>query len=216
MQLTLESLGEDLPAATESESYKHDLIVALIKVVKPLAANSTVKEWLDTCDMMEDPDGDANLLVNKESLYDVMPQGEWQDIDDWEIKQKVRRSTRHESVRLRHKVVDKAFPPAPAPKKKPMKAPRWMPKKDDRARAATAYIRSHMPPVGDVDLDEVVGRWRILYPRRKWRSISWTKRGFHVAVSEVLWQLWTWHYEATSEEPAWPIAGLVEGLDIDD
>ena len=45
-------------------------------------------------------------------------------------------------------------------------------------------------------------------PSLDWRSVSWTKRGFQHAASEVLWQAWTYHNEYTGAKAPFDLAEI--------
>ena len=48
----------------------------------------------------------------------------------------------------------------------------------------------------DVQCDDYNGRWRVIHSGlNKWKSISWTRRGYEKAACEVIHQSWSFHYD---------------------
>ena len=74
----------------------------------------------------------------------------------------------------------------------------------------TAFLLKHMPKTVVLVEDAYNGRWRIMGRELCWRSVSWTTRGFKVAVLEVLFQAWQYHKDSTGRWPPFCLEELLE------
>ena len=96
---------------------------------------------------------------------------------------------------------------------KPGKAPRWLHKHDERVEHVTSFLMKHKPRTVELIEDAYNGRWRVVSRELCWRSISWTKRGFKVAVAEVLYQAWQYHKDSTGRWPPFCLEELLEAFE---
>ena len=89
------------------------------------------------------------------------------------------------------------------------KCPRWLPTKSEAAKVVTTWLEKHLPPTIKLVCDDYNGRWRVISEAELiWRSVSWTKRGYAKAASLVLHTAWTFHFDATGEQPEFDIDEL--------
>ena len=70
-------------------------------------------------------------------------------------------------------------------------------------------MKRFFPKEADVVCDDYNGRWRVLYGAlNKWKSISWTKRGYEKAACESIHRALVFHTEFSGEEAPFSMEDL--------
>ena len=64
-----------------------------------------------------------------------------------------------------------------------------------------SFVRAHAPDKGRIAQDDREGRFRLTYPGKAPRSVSWTSRGMVAASLEALRIIWGYHTLASGQEP---------------
>ena len=197
------SMGKVVPVC-ESESLhrRTDLAMACIAATKPDCTDVEAAACIAHAFVAENPDCYADLPVDSDTLSEVLNAGEAKAMAEYahgleklKAEKAVVLQTRDERI---HKHFKKSAPPKYSAAEK--KVPRWLPKKDEQNTSViTRWLLEHAPTSVIVQCDDYNGRWRVISTNMEWRSISWTKRGFQKAASEVLHQAWQYHYDYTGQ-----------------
>jgi hypothetical protein len=56
--------------------------------------------------------------------------------------------------------------------------------------------------------DDYNGRWRVIASTGEWTSVSWTKRGWQMAATEVVHRAWLFEMDFTGFGPPWDLEEL--------
>jgi hypothetical protein len=147
----------------------------------------------------------VHVLLYNITIYCTMSSS-FYDGAIYQEKKKYKQATRAQKIKEYFEKVAKSKLPKSATEKK---CPRWLPKKSEAAKAVTMWLEKHLPPTIKLVCDDYNGRWRVIFEAELiWRSVSWTKRGYAKAASLVLHTAWTFHFDATGEQPEFDIDEL--------
>ena len=128
----LANKGKPVPDGDEgSIDRKTDLALACIAAIKPDLTDVEAATRLNTAFIAEHPDCYAELLVDVESLEDVLPSTESKKVAEYEASVKMVKAKQALALQTREQKLHKYFKKAPAPKytAAQKKQPRWLPKR---------------------------------------------------------------------------------------
>ena len=213
LEVLLRSKGKAVPEAdADGVHRKTDLVPACIAAVKPEATDTEASECVSRGFLLENPDCYSELHVAPEMLAEVLVAGEAQKVAEYAAQVAEQHAKKDYSVSTREARMVRYFKPSDAPKYTALqkRGPRWLPEKDKQNTAAiTKWIEKFSPPGVDVQCDDYNGRWRVICGGlHKWKSISWTKRGYERAACESIHQAWVYAKEFSGAAPPFSLEDL--------
>eukprot|EP00959_Pyramimonas_sp_CCMP1952_P326209 6828136-Pyramimonas_sp.AAC.1 len=175
-----------------------DLVVALLKKkIVPTKKVHEINAILANAFHEENPEADGAWSEDFETVFDVVTQGEGKDMVQY-----------FEDVGKTQE--KKTCTPKQGPNAKPGKrrpAPTWTAPPNPKVSDGAVFLEEHRPPLAAFKEDAVYGRWHVVRPGRKPKSVSWTKRGIPEAVKVALHTAWTFHKDSTDVLPPWDLRG---------
>ncbi|CAK0869638.1 unnamed protein product, partial [Prorocentrum cordatum] len=202
------------PAGGDEVDLKTDLAFACLAATKPGMSDAQAAESVARGLAAEHPDCHSDLYVSPEILGEVPAPGEAKvahenaaRLAECHAKKDFVISTRKARVHVHFK---KSAPPKYSASEK--KGPRWLPPVDAANTAKiTDWIRKHTPGSAEIQRDDYNGRRRVIHDgMKKWKSISWTKRGFEQAACEVIHWSWLFHTEFSGAASPFGTEALAE------
>ena len=202
-------------AKASDDDFLLDLKVLAIKHLKKTWKRSEVQRAIVTCWHLENPDGENELWMDPSIIADVLPHSESQKVFEYADQFEMSKKKKTLYKALITNAVQKQYPLSKAEvddRAKPCKYPA-VPKYKWKAgpggtelEAAKAHIEKFKPHLSHVKYQEEYGRAVIVYPERKNKSFSWTRRGMEGFTESVLSYVWAEHSFATGDMAPWPIA----------
>jgi hypothetical protein len=190
----LKMKGKPIPPGDEEDNDRKTILaLACISAIKPDTRAEDAAAAINFAFLAEHPDCYARLQVDPAMLADVVEKTEVEGIQKFEAGLQTLKAKKVLVMQTRERFLPKYFKLSPPPKytAAQKKTPRWLPPRDEEnTLEITKWIRKHGPPNVKVKCDDYNGRWRVIAPTLDWKSISWSKRGFQLAASEVLLQAW--------------------------
>lgn len=208
-----DEMGQKVPDHAGSGDYRAELAMLCIKAVEPTASVETVVKSLRKAHSIENGEHSNMMMVDEVMMRDVLVQTEAVEMRLYLKSLSVAKARLDMHVCKVDERVHAHFKAGRSSKtaagnKSQTAAPRWLPGKLDETAGATAWILKHRPNCAAIEEDSYNGQWRLHYPGRPSRSISWTQRGHEVAAKLSVWHLWTAHREASGAEPPFAIEPL--------
>ena len=214
-----------MPEPDDSTDFECQLVAAAVDTWSPGLSALEMKQLLMTRESNDD-EADAESLellecfATSEMLEDVSGRGEREFIKkSISSLQKATKSKRDKEkhidilVKERSKAMKKKVV---KPKAAPKAAAAPAPKPDDRwwnsIPGDAKFIQAHSPHIGFVAVDDANGRFRLHYPTKVPKSVSWTSRGMRSASLELLRWWWKSHQDAGNGAPSAAVQTLMEGV----
>jgi hypothetical protein len=200
---------------------KMELALSCLKCIRPEWTEVEATKALNKGFILEHPDCYDDIVVPDDILEDVLNNADGRKARAMSASHELLKGTRKEKASIRARLVPKYYgktKSAASLKTKPLKgkAPRFFPKAKAQTKDATKWLKEHMPESVRLAVDDRQGRWYVVFKDDvRPRSISWTKRGYAMACSEVLHTAWVYHVEDTGEYPPFDIEELVSHFTVD-
>jgi hypothetical protein len=197
---------------------KSDLAFACLKHVRKDLDDVEAMKALNRGYLLEHPECFGDYNVPADILADFLTAPEAKDVKKHEINMEANQEDRQSKAKSRTALVHKYFKQSAASlsekKKKPTKPPRFFPAKNAKTKEATAWLLQHLPSTVSLKEDDLNARWYVINQQGGTpRSISWTRRGYAQACSEVLYTAWTFEFESTGLTPPFDLGGVLKHLE---
>lgn len=208
------TFGGEAPVVGNDDDSDSRTVLALgcMAAVYPEWTEDLALKALHTGFCLNNKDTSGSMQIDQTMLQDVVLPNEQSKVASYAKEVTIAKAKFDLHKKSRGALIRRFFKPAASTSggraARPQATPRWLPKKNARSSDVTQFLEKHKPSPAAIICDDYNGRWRLLYPDRQWRSISWTKRGYEKAVAVALHLLWSWHGEATGETPKWPLEDL--------